>query len=209
MRCRLGIAAACAALAAACAEPPQRDAGAPVRTPPLDAARPVSLVSTPDRALRRCLRSSVLRPACPRAVPPAAYERPTTTAAVYRRERGFPETFDLQAFAPTRPRLVHVVVQANAHHRVRARAERVGERLLAPRRRVAIVIGERTWNGRAGRLSLAPPYPTGGIVGDHLVFRWREGGVRYDVTLHVWKPIDEAIATLEAIVGSLHPVRAR
>jgi hypothetical protein len=59
------------------------------------------------------------------------------------------------------------------------------------------------WSGRRGTLLRAAPYPRGGIHGDHLVFRWREGRREYAVSLHAWKPLRETVATLDAIVTSL------
>jgi hypothetical protein len=203
---RLAAAALAGAVAAGCggATPPDvRHAEPPPSRPA--AVRAVDLVATPPNVFRRCTRSALLRPACPRAVPRAAYDADAATAAVYPATRGFPETFDLQSFRATRPRMVHVVLQVNVAFAFSLRPRRADEVLLDPGRRAGIVLGSRTWNARHGRLLLAPPYPTGGIVGSHLVFRWRDGGARYDLTLHAWRPLPEAVATLEAIVASLPP----
>lgn len=51
-------------------------------------------------------------------------------------------------------------------------------------------------------LVLAPPYGLGGLMGDHLILRWREGGRDYAVGLHAWEPLTEAAATLRAVVAS-------
>jgi hypothetical protein len=40
------------------------------------------------------------------------------------------------------------------------------------------------------------------MLGNHLVFRWREGRREYVVSLHAWEPLTEAAATLKAIVAS-------
>ena len=70
-------------------------------------------------------------------------------------------------------------------------------------RKRAIAFGTVRWGGRNGRLYLAPPYLYGGMMGNHLIFRWREGGRSYALGLHAWEPLREAAATLRAIVGSL------
>ena len=52
---------------------------------------------------------------------------------------------------------------------------------------------------------LATPHLHGGVLGNHVVFRWRERGVDFLVTLHAWKPLLEAVATLRAVVTSTPP----
>jgi hypothetical protein len=74
---------------------------------------------------------------------------------------------------------------------------------MRTKRRGGVDLGDARWNGRSGRLVLAPPYPRGGINGNHLLFRWREGGTRYQLSLHAWEPLTETVAALRAIVGSL------
>jgi hypothetical protein len=51
-------------------------------------------------------------------------------------------------------------------------------------------------------LVLAPPFPVGGIDGDHLVFRWEDSELQYAISLHAWLPLAEVEATLKAIVVS-------
>ena len=66
----------------------------------------------------------------------------------------------------------------------------------------AIFLGRFDWHGRNGTLALAPAYPGGGEQGDHVIFRWREGGVTYALGLHGWEPLADAVATLRAVVES-------
>ena len=40
-------------------------------------------------------------------------------------------------------------------------------------------------------------------MGDHLIFRWRDGGREYAASLHTWKPFQETVDTLEAVVASM------
>jgi hypothetical protein len=52
---------------------------------------------------------------------------------------------------------------------------------------------------------VAPSYLRGGQLGNHVVFRWKAGNTEYLVSLHAWKPLDTARATLAAIVRSCGP----
>jgi hypothetical protein len=71
-----------------------------------------------------------------------------------------------------------------------------------------ISFGRVRWSGLSGDLFLAPSYPRGGMLGNHLVFRWGSER-RYVVSLHAWEPLLEAEATLRAIVGSTPAARHR
>jgi hypothetical protein len=59
-----------------------------------------------------------------------------------------------------------------------------------------VAFGPRTWRGHSGVLVLGDCY------GNHLCFRWREGGVRRQIDLHGWEPFTETVATLRRIVAS-------
>jgi hypothetical protein len=160
----------------------------------------VALVATPEDALAKCRSSHPLRRACPRLVPEAPYDRRPEVYVVELRPggRGAPETFNLQwgAEDPARPernrppRLSHLVVVAG----------RTGTTLRGVETRV---LRRANWEGRRGTLLLAAPYPRGGLMGDHLIFRWREGRREYAVSLHTWEPFQETVDTLEAIVASM------
>lgn len=168
-------------------------------TAPPEAEAGVALVPMPDEARRTCRGSARLRRVCPALVPEAPYgERPEVfVAELLPAERGSPAAFNLHwgAETPGRPernrppRLSHVVVIAadpgGALRGVEARALR-----------------RATWAGREGTLLRAAPFPRGGLHGDHLIFRWREGRREYAVSLHAWEPARESVETLEAIVAS-------
>jgi hypothetical protein len=66
-----------------------------------------------------------------------------------------------------------------------------------------LLLAHPTWGGRRGSLILVPPYPLGGIHGDHLMFLWSESETDLAVSIHAWPPLDEAEATLRAIVASV------
>jgi hypothetical protein len=53
------------------------------------------------------------------------------------------------------------------------RASAIRNGLLREKRTEAVFLGRFRWAGRSGSLVLAPPEELGGIVGDHIVFRWR------------------------------------
>jgi hypothetical protein len=164
----------------------------------------VELVPMPRDARRTCRSSARVRPVCPRLVPEAPYEEfpEVYVAELLRAARDFPEAFNLSwgAENPARPernrppRLSHVVVVAGSPGRT---LQGVDARVL---RRV-------TWDGRRGTLLLAASFPRGGLHGDHLVFRWRQGEREYAASLHAWKPRAESVETLEAIVASIPPGR--
>ena len=168
-----------------------------VSEPPAPA---VALAPTPGDALAACRSSPLLRRACPRLVPEAPYDRRPEVYVVELRPggRGAPESLNLQwgAEDPARPernrppRLSHLVVVAG----------RSGTTLRGLETRV---LRRTTWEGRRGRLLLAAPYPRGGLMGDHLIFRWRDGRREYAASLHAWEPFQETVDTLEAVVASM------
>jgi hypothetical protein len=177
----------------------------------------VRLMATPPDALRKCRSAPVLRRACPSEVPAALYDARSEIydARVFAPGRGNARTFNLQwgGETPGRPernrppRMVHVVLVGGEFESPfpvdGAAAPRDG--LMRTARRTGIDLGPARWNGRDGRLVLAPPYPRGGIDGNHLLFRWREAGGLYQLGLHAWEPFTETVATLRAMVASLPP----
>ena len=88
--------------------------------------------------------------------------------------------------------------------RPRAAAERG---LLARHRVGPVFLGTRDWGGRTGDLVLAPRFPFGGEMGNHLIFMSREGGANYAFSLHAWEPFPRTVVTLRAIVESATPAR--
>jgi hypothetical protein len=190
--------------AASCAKAPSP---APRETP---TTRSVALQDLPGKLVRECVRTPLVAPGCPLAVPRASRR--------YKGQRiglkGGPAwTFDLAAGGPypgfrvrnRPPRFAHVVVeggdlQRHLEYRIRPAAE---ELTVRKRRKDGLLIDRPTWGGRRGSLILVPPYPLGGIHGDHLMFLWSEGGIDLAVSVHTWPPLDEVEATLRAIVTSV------
>jgi hypothetical protein len=66
----------------------------------------------------------------------------------------------------------------------------------------ALSLGRVRWGARAGELILAPSYPAGGMMGDHLIFYYRAHGHDYLLSLHGWEPFLQVVATLRVIVLS-------
>jgi hypothetical protein len=81
--------------------------------------------------------------------------------------------------------------------------EPLREGVVRRAREKAVSFGRLSWAGRAGVLSLAPPFPHGGMLGNHLNFSWRERGLQHTLSLHAWEPLTGAAATLRAMVERL------
>lgn len=74
--------------------------------------------------------------------------------------------------------------------------------LMRRAREQPLCFGGARIGGRHGDLFLVPPFPTGGMIGNHLVFRWEQNGERYALSLHAWEPLTETAATLAAIAAA-------
>jgi hypothetical protein len=169
----------------------------------------------PPAALRKCRASSLLRRACPTQVPVAPYDPRSDIydTRVFATGPGTPKTFNFQWGGETPghpernrpPRMVHIVLVGGEFETEFAVGKRTApaDGLMRTKRRAGVDLGPARWNGRSGRLILAPPFPRGGINGNHLLFRWRDGRVVYQLGLHGWEPFTETVATLRAVVASL------
>jgi hypothetical protein len=185
------------------------------------AVPPVPLVQLAPKRVAYCERSPVLRAACPRLVPRvrAAYLSHLAVELVGSPHRL--DTFNLERGgeypgAPERnrpPRMAHLVIVGGEVERAApvfdlARAPRTRPRngLMRLARARPLSFGRVRWSGLSGDLFLAPSYPRGGMLGNHLVFRWGSKR-RYVVSLHAWEPLLEAETTLRAIVASTPAAR--
>jgi hypothetical protein len=81
--------------------------------------------------------------------------------------------------------------------------ERVRDGLLRRRRGAPVSFGRARWADRIGALYLMPPFPHGGMLGNHLVFSWRQDKRPYALSLHAWEPLTESVATLQTMVEGL------
>jgi hypothetical protein len=59
-----------------------------------------------------------------------------------------------------------------------------------------ISLGHRDWTANPGELVF------GDCFGNHLCYRWRKNGRRYQIDLHAWEPVTETAHVLQAIVAS-------
>jgi hypothetical protein len=166
----------------------------------------------PAPALLLCRSRPLLRAGCPRLVPRA---RGYGARIIPRTGLGY-ATFDLHVSWPhgdpaknRPPRFVHVVVEGGdveASFEFPRRPGTATSPTLSRSRAEGLVLGRRRWGGLAGTLLLAPSFDRSSTLhGDHLVFVWRESGTGHLVSLHAWNPIEEATATLRAIVESIPP----
>lgn len=181
------------------------------------AVEPVELVLMPPQALRRCRRFDELAEVCPRLVPEGrfgpgsgAYQAsssarfPVPEAWTFNFEQGGEDPRQPERNRP--PALVHLVVTAAPPLRTTVpRGTELRDGLMDERRRRPLYLGEATWGGHNGVLSLALPYPLGGLQSNHLIFSWAAGSK--GVSLHGWEPFTEVPAVLQAVVESIPPSR--
>jgi hypothetical protein len=114
------------------------------------------------------------------------------------------------------PGFLHVVAavgeleRLTALRQVRPALATLRDGRLREERSRPVSFGRVRWGGRSGILQLMPSWPGGGMLGNHLVFSWREQKREYALSLHGWEPLTEAAATLRAMVKSLpSPPEAR
>jgi len=174
--------------------------------------RPIAMMRMPYGPRSKCRSSRLLRPACPRRIPRIpgwntypSYGNPVTGTFGIERGGEFPGKPELSR----PPAMLHLELSADRHGQVLAFPWPSGpsvharDGLVRMKREHPLLLGPVTWAGRHGSLALAPSYPRGGSQGNHLIFRWREGGATYFLGLHSWEPFTETVATLHRIVASL------
>jgi hypothetical protein len=110
------------------------------------------------------------------------------------------------------PRFVHVNVHAGNLERAFAfewplEGGTLPDR-IPQRRRESVLLDDAIWFGNEGSLILAPSFPHGGIDGDHVMFRWEEGGRAYAISLHAWLPLPDAVASLKAVFATTPAARS-
>jgi hypothetical protein len=164
----------------------------------------------PAKATEKCRRDDAVRPVCPTEVPKVKtgsfhhITAPQPDWPVFSAEWNAPYPKLTERNAP--PRLAHVVVHAEHRHmfpfKWPSESHPRGSGIM-DKREDALLLDTPTWGGRAGALVLAPSFPSGGIDGDHLVFRWEQDGRVFAISLHAWRPLNESVATLQAIVESI------
>jgi hypothetical protein len=174
-------------------------------------ARPVPLQPTPSGVLAGCLR---VEPAitCPRSLPRVDSQYRGRTLDVSPDYH----LFDIAAGGPypginrknAPPRFAHIVIKAgDLSHGFYFPFPDPESSPTSIHQSIGgsnpVFLGKATWGGKSGVLVLAPPFPAGGIDGDHLIFRWTEGHEKISISLHTWKPLAMSEATLHAVVESV------
>ena len=181
---------------------------------------PLAFMPTPAAALRACRSDAVLAPACPTKIPRVHLppgvagwrtypSPPRRVTGIFGMERGGEIPGKPELMRP--PSILHVEVEAARRRKPlgigfswpTSGAVEPRDGLVREERQRAVLLGRVAWGGKAGTVVLAPPYPSGGSQGNHVVFRWRAGRTTYLVGMHAWEPFSEAYATLRRIVSSL------
>jgi hypothetical protein len=172
----------------------------------------LQLMPIPDSHVLKCRRLGRLSPACPRSVPfvEVSQERARAFRSgrahfVFFSEWSGPYPGVSRKNAP--PRFAHLVVHAGDLDQALP-FHWPQESMTVPdpiptKRREPILLDRVTWSDKDGGLVLAPSFPSGGIDGDHVIFRWTQDGDQYAISLHAWLPLDDTIAALEAVVASI------
>jgi hypothetical protein len=188
------------------------------------------MIALSAHTLRACRALPLIRPACPRRIPEAV---PYTAREIVRSPQGTFETFELAHGAeygnPAKdrpPRFLHVVIEAGDLGEAfdtfdypksgTAIKPRDGLLTSAVRRKLegehvpyALFIRDARWGGKSGTIVLVPSFDfVDSLHAGHLVFRWREHGNDFVVSLHAWEPFSQTFAALRAIVGSIPPSHA-
>jgi hypothetical protein len=175
-------------------------------------AERIELMALPDNHLTKCERVPELEPACPRSIPviaPTSENRARSFSSgkgsfVFFSEWSGPYPGITPTNAP--PRFLHVNVHGGdlEHAFPFEWPSRAAVLPAHPpkKRNKALLLDTVSWFGKTGSLVLAPSFPSGGIDGDHLLFRWREGDEEYAISIHAWMPLRETTEALKAVAGS-------
>lgn len=198
--------------------PPPEKPGKPKKddaTPRIvEVAGGAKLTALPDKAQEVCSKGPPLSRVCPTLVPLVrntnylvdSFGKPGGRFQVLELAAGAPSNNDFSRNTP--PRVAHVVIEAGDPRLLIDLGEPypnkipLDELLGTPLDQPQFVAPEKDW-GWEKTLVLAPSFPSGGAHGDHLLYRFKEGGLEYVVSLHAWAPAEEAVRTLHAIVRSI------
>jgi hypothetical protein len=164
----------------------------------------VPMTAAPGWLSMFCRTRAILRVACPSRVPEGGAHAAFVTVV--------PNPWDKRSKPPSllvsaeyalgrdRPRFVHLELATGRFPIARRYAPRVPiSRLKVPEGYNVtrpISLGERAWTANPGRLVF------GDCLGNHLCYRWRQDGRRYQIDLHAWEPVTQTVKVLRAIVRS-------
>lgn len=191
-------------LLAACSGDPRRPAE----------LEPVPLMRLPESHLQKCRSFPAVAPVCPEEIP--VVETDAGRAQAFRSGKGHFVFFSewgapYPGLSPKNapPRFIHLVIHAGDLSS--AFPFEWPERTnglpdpIPKKRRPPLLLENVTWSGIQGQLLLAPPFPMGGLDGDHVIFRWSEDDRDYALSLHAWTPVAETLDALKEIVSTIAP----
>jgi hypothetical protein len=216
----VGLASLTVSLMLSVATGPSEAARTGAAQTPSAVGSPVRLMATPPAVLRTCRSSSLLRSACPRRLPYVAHlsSEPAYEFGLCRIGRtgcgGLTwDDLELQHAGPGSHPPVWAHISVAAGHILGSQASLfpwpksrtptpLRNGLFGRDRPTALFLGQVRFGKRSGTLVLAPSYPAGGMVGDHLIFYWKTNAVDHMISLHGWEPFLQLVATLRAMVDS-------
>jgi hypothetical protein len=164
----------------------------------------VPMAAAPARLSMICRTRAILRAACPSRAPAGGVHSAYVTVAPNPWDRrSKPPSLLVSAeyaFGRGRPPFVHLELATGRIPIARRYAPQVPiSRLKVPKDYTVtqpIPLGERAWTANPGRLVF------GDCFGNHLCYRWRQDGRRYQIDLHAWAPVTRTVQVLRAIVRS-------
>lgn len=172
----------------------------------IDAA-PAVLKPLPQQVWKRCASVPTLREACPSKVPVGMGELRSYDARLpglwgFVIEFGDPSAVTTGEGPPELVEVHLVAGEALAEPTRNLKAAPDLERAGRWRWRPWLLDDDVTWGDETGRVVLWPENP-GDLSSDHVSFDWSEDGTRYRLSLRAWDPLEESVATLEAVVESM------
>jgi hypothetical protein len=165
------------------------------------------MTTTPSWLAALCAAPTMLRLACPTRVPAGTSEGAYVTiqpSPPSEEPRVTSVTVSIEApTIPTRTRPQppwHLELTAGFRSRTRrfARPRPLTRITVPPDYLVTapVPLGRRDWTTAPGSLVF------GDCFGNHLCYRWRQGGRGYQIDLHAWDPVTQTARVLRAIVRS-------
>jgi hypothetical protein len=191
-------------------ESPESPRESTVSPSPSSDEPPPDLMAIPSSVLDTCTAVAALRAACPTQVPRVDAEDHRSDAFrsgrawVFFAEWSGPYPGLSARNAPPRFTHVNVITAPIEYELAFGWPQTVADiGTIPPERSEPLLLGSFAWGGKEGEVALAPSFPTGGIEGDHVIFRWTAAETAYSVSLDAWDSIPDTLDHLEAVVESI------